>query len=146
MPCCGMAKEKANAGQENSKEISVPQEVIAAMGGMPIPPPPTPVTGADTDTSLQEETVEKAVVYRDSGGLMAAPVSRESIAVRQRIGRVRKVISQMVEDVQRAANVLRPALADLSAESEVCVQEGFDVLLATELMAEIERVLETNLN
>lgn len=127
-------------GLSPEETITIPQEVVDALGGIPIPAPPVRMprpTVARVGESL-------AKTRPDPGGLLANPRPERREAVR-RIDQARKAIADLVRTVESALATAAAKVGEASTDADACEAEGFDVIRANALIEDLEAAFAKHL-
>lgn len=114
----------------------IPAHVLAAMGGVPLAPPPSAAQTAPRPAAGR-------VVRQDRGGLLAS-ASPQTRQARKAVEQVRAQFAALVRASDAALAALAPLYRTLEAAPEVCVQEGFDLGAARQCADDLRAVLETH--
>lgn len=124
---------------EESVPIEVPQEVIDALGGAPIPPPPVRAPRPHVT-----RVGEKLPSRPDPGGLLASPRPERREAVR-RIDEARKAIAALVRNTEEAMATAVAKIGDAIKDADACEAEGFDPIVANALIEDLSAALAKHL-
>ena len=114
----------------------IPAHVLAAMGGVPLAPPPSAAQTAPRPAGAR-------VVRQDRGGLLAS-ASPQTRQARKAVEQIRAQFAALVRASDAALAALAPLYRTLEAAPEVCVQEGFDLAAARQCADDLRAVLETH--
>ena len=110
----------------------IPPHVLAAMGGVPLAPPPA---------SAQTVARPQRAVRQDTGGLLAGP-SPASRQTRKQIEQIRQQLAQLVKTCDTALQIVQPAIALVGQSSDVCAQEGFAPAAAQAFVEDLRATLD----
>lgn len=120
--------------------ITVPQEVIDAIGGIPIPPPPVRMdrpTVTRVGTALPKGR-------RDPGGLLASPSPKRREAVK-RIDAARESIGKLVKTIEDGLATTGGKICLAIEDADACEAEGFDPIAANSLIEDLHAALAKHL-
>lgn len=122
-----------------SAPIEVPQEVVDALGGAPIPPPPVRAPRPQVT-----RVGEKLPSRPDPGGLLASPRPERREAIR-RIDEARKSIAALVRTTEEAMATAAAKIGDAIKDADACEAEGFDPIAANALIEDLAAALAKHL-
>lgn len=123
-----------------SEPITVPQEVVEALGGVPIPPPPVRMP-RPTVTRVGEPLPKSRP---DPGGLLANPRPDRREAIK-RIEAARASLSRLVHLIEEGVTETGAKIGAATANAEACEAEGFDPVRANALIEDLAAALAKHL-
>jgi hypothetical protein len=120
--------------------IEVPADVVEALGGMPIPPPPGRMP-RPTVTRVGEPLAKSRP---DPGGLLASPRPERREALKK-LDEARAALSRFVRLVEDGLPETGAKIAAAARNTEVCEAEGFDPARAKALVDDFAAALAKHL-
>ena len=121
--------------------IEVPAEVINALGGVPIPPPPVRMP-RPTVTRVGEPLAKSRP---DPGGLLASPRPDRRLAMK-RFDAARAALASLVRFVEGELPNVAAKIGEATEDPDVCEAEGFDPVAANALVEDLAAALAKHLD
>lgn len=134
--------DDAPEAADDMAPIEVPDEIVQALGGMPIPPPPI---AAQRPVVTRVGTALPKQSHADTGGLLAPPHPTRRDAVK-RIDQARAAISSLVSAVEAGLADAARKIAVAAEDPEACRDDGFDAVRGERLVATLTDVLRSHLD
>jgi hypothetical protein len=133
-------EDLAAAISEVVPSLEVPPEVVEALGGQPIPPPPMP----SSRVSVRRVGEAAAKPSRDGRGLLAPtrPDRREAL---RKIDQGREALARLVLAIDGVLPQARAAVVAATLDGDACAAEEFDGARALRLLDAIEGALDKHL-
>ena len=136
------AKKSRRPAPESLADLApMPAEMIAALGGRPVPVPASPMAARRVTTDGTDVAAPGVVTpARVTNPLFDAPSPAEVKAAKT-LTEVRAAFGKVAQDMDRAARLLRWALS-ADGVTAAAAREGFDLTAATAVAREFEDFLD----